>query len=96
MPDCDGNPIVHTTSDGRVLVGHPCENCGDDTLNERYCRECRIERDLTRMQCSVCKRMRYRTDDDFARSLGGWLWGEPCTCDPSTPRMPWPPTEESR
>lgn len=96
MPDKDGNPITPTTSDGRVLVEHPCEECGDDTLNEHLCRDCSIDRDLTRMECSACHKMRYRTDDEFARSLGGWLWGDPCVCDQATvPACDWPRASRS-
>lgn len=47
---------------------------------------CDIAHSLDRMQCSGCKRMRYRTETPFG-DIGGYLWGEPCVCDPRPPTV---------
>jgi hypothetical protein len=72
------------------LIAHrPCEECGEETLNDTLCRDCDITRNLDSMQCSVCKRMRYRLDDDTAPcpGLGRALWGDRCECDPRPPSV---------
>lgn len=63
-----------------------CKNCGDETLNPDYCRDCGIERGLDAMECSGCHRMRYRTDPPYS-DIGRAFWGEPCACDPRPPSV---------
>ena len=70
-----------------MSVERACIGCGEPTLNPELCRECDIERSLDRMQCSGCKRMRYRTDEERFSKLGAYLWGDPCTCDPKPPTV---------
>lgn len=71
----------------------PCDECGEDhggnELNGRHlCRDCEIEELKDGMQCSVCKRMRYRTDvSGVLGNLGEYLWGSACSCDPKPPTV---------
>lgn len=68
----------------------PCTGCGDDHGGHDHgggihlCRDCDIEHGLSGMECSACGRMRYRTETPLG-NIGGYLWGEPCTCDPRPP-----------
>lgn len=65
-----------------------CFDCGDETRNEHgRCRDCDIRHSLDIMQCSVCERMRYRTETAVFKGVGAYLWGDPCTCDPKPPSV---------
>lgn len=70
----------------------PCTACGEDHGGHDHgngahlCRDCDIEWVLASMECSVCKRMRYRTETPIG-NFGAYLWGDPCACDPRPPSM---------
>lgn len=44
---------------------------------------------LKEMECSVCRRMRYRVDDTQTSAIGAWLWGDPCACPAPLPPNMW-------
>lgn len=69
------------------MTERACIDCGEPTLNPERCRECDIQYILACMQCSGCKQMRYRTDDERFSKLSAALWGDPCTCDPKPPSV---------
>ncbi len=68
--------------------GLPICACGEDhggILGR--CRDCDIAYMLDSMQCSACRRMRYRTEPLFG-NLGEYLWGARCVCaDPLPPTL---------
>lgn len=62
------------------------DDCDELASTGDYCRDCDIEQQLTKMQCTTCGRMRFRTDHEISAAFGRYLWGEPCTCQhPSAP-----------
>lgn len=69
------------------------EKCGEHASFDGRCRDCGIEHQLARMQCSVCTQMRYRERDgsraaDIAVGIGEALWGERCACpEPKPPSV---------
>lgn len=67
---------------------HACMKCGEDTLNDEYCRECDIERSFASMTCSGCKRLR-TTTDGIGGELANALYGADhrCACEPRPPTM---------
>lgn len=63
----------------------PCEECDEDHGSStfgtrRVCRDCALQLRLDSMTCKQCGLMKYRTDDELSRNLGGYLWGVPCQC----------------
>lgn len=66
-------------------------DCGEHASYDGRCRDCNIQHDLDRMQCSVCERMRYRERDgtvmDKFTAIGEALWGDRCACDPKPPSV---------
>lgn len=82
-----------TACDCRPLCGlPPCTGCGEDHGGHdrgsgvHLCRDCDIEYSMASMQCSGCKRMRYR-EETLLGNIGAYLWGERCTCAPRPPSM---------
>lgn len=50
------------------------------------CRDCDLEYMMTSMECSGCRRMRYRVGV-VVGNLGEYLWGDQCSCDPRPPSV---------
>lgn len=82
---------------GDVACKLPLCGCGEwhATIDGR-CRDCDIQHCLDRMECSVCRRMRYRQDVPRLTEFGVYLWGEPCDCDPKPPSLAEQRSEAAR
>lgn len=70
----------------------PEDDVTPNDVNEGYCRDCSIERQLDSMECSGCGRMRYRKAEPNASggmrgavALAEALWGERCECPEPQP-----------
>lgn len=61
----------------------PCIDCGEQTLNDKRCRECNLDWLFTRNQCSGCNAHRFDRDAKvgFRGDIPATdIWGEPCAC----------------
>jgi hypothetical protein len=84
---CNGHESFYCLNDDGSTRPMCIEKCGEHanpSFNGR-CRDCDITHMLDEMQCSGCKRMRYREDDPTGMAWA--LWGERCACDPRPPSV---------
>ena len=76
---------------GDVTCAMPlCSDCREwHASSGDRCRDCDIEYGLKSMECSSCKRMRYRQDSPAPlANFGAYLWGAPCKCAPCPLTIP--------
>lgn len=65
----------------RDLLGcHPCERCGEDTLNDELCRDCQIDADLEACCCQACGTLLLYMEDIGLRNLQTEAHGHTRAC----------------